>query len=228
MKQQICRSLLFLFFFSVFLLCFSKAAAYKNDTVGDSLGWYDKLQKPTINYQKWAAGKNFSLGDFLIFNTDTNHSVIQTYNITTYKACDYDNAEDDDTIQWATGEPAVTTQAVSIAVPLLKEGMTYFFSGDYDGEQCKNGQHFKINVTHGQGLPNSLKSPSTDSSPAPSSSAEDDSVPDTVIPSNFNNPVGGDEVKQASGSISLVKFLCGEGGMLTSVVVCLGLVWAFG
>ncbi|KAJ8615241.1 hypothetical protein MRB53_034613 [Persea americana] len=65
MKQQICRILLFLFFFSVFLFCFSKAAAYKNDTVGDSLGWYDKLQEPTINYQEWAAGKNFSLGDFL-------------------------------------------------------------------------------------------------------------------------------------------------------------------
>lgn len=163
-----------------------------------------------------------------VFNTDSNHSVIQTYNITTYKACDYDDAEDDDTIQWATGEPAVTTQPVSVAVPLVKEGMTYFFSSDYDGEQCKNGQHFKINVTHGQGLPNSLKSPSTDSSPAPSSSADDDSVPDTVIPSNFNNPVGGDEVKQASGSVSQAKFLCGEGGMLSSIVVCLGLVWAFG
>ena len=39
--------------------------AYKNYTVGDSLGWYDTLEKPSVNYQKWVASKNFSLGDFL-------------------------------------------------------------------------------------------------------------------------------------------------------------------
>lgn len=40
-------------------------SAYKNYTVGDSLGWYDKLQKPNVDYQKWVLGKTFSLGDFL-------------------------------------------------------------------------------------------------------------------------------------------------------------------
>lgn len=48
------------------LLCFSRSVqAYKNYTVGDSLGWYDNQEKPNINYQKWASGKNFALGDFL-------------------------------------------------------------------------------------------------------------------------------------------------------------------
>lgn len=49
------------------LLSFSGSSveAYKNYTVGDALGWYDKLGKPSVNYQKWVAGKNFSLGDFL-------------------------------------------------------------------------------------------------------------------------------------------------------------------
>ncbi|OVA04660.1 Plastocyanin-like [Macleaya cordata] len=54
--------------FSLLLLSLSRsveAAVYKNYTVGDSLGWYDNLQKPTVNYQKWVAGKDFSLGDFL-------------------------------------------------------------------------------------------------------------------------------------------------------------------
>ncbi|KAK6934474.1 hypothetical protein RJ641_034629 [Dillenia turbinata] len=55
-----------------------------------------------------------------------------------------------------------------LAVPLVKEGMNYFFSGDYDGDQCKHGQHFKINVTYGRGLPESLKNPA-DKSPAPTS-----------------------------------------------------------
>lgn len=48
------------------LLCFSGSAeAYKNYTVGDSLGWYDSQEKPAVDYQKWADAKNFSLGDFL-------------------------------------------------------------------------------------------------------------------------------------------------------------------
>ena len=49
----------------VFVFFSGYVEAYKNYTVGDSLGWYDKLQKPDVNYQKWVAGKNFSLGDFL-------------------------------------------------------------------------------------------------------------------------------------------------------------------
>lgn len=41
------------------------ADAYKNYTVGDDKGWYDGLSQPGVDYQAWADGKNFSLGDFL-------------------------------------------------------------------------------------------------------------------------------------------------------------------
>ncbi|KAK2377583.1 hypothetical protein P8452_49261 [Trifolium repens] len=182
--------LLFSFLSCLFLSNFlGSVGAYKNYTVGDSLGWFDKLEKPTVDYQKWVAKKEFSLGDFLIFNTDNNHSLVQTYNFTTYKLCDYDDAIDKDTVQWSSADPSNTgIQPVTVAVPLLKEGATYFFSSDYDGEQCKNGQHFKINVTHGQGLPKSLRS--SDDAPSPISpiSGDDESAPDTNVPSNFNNP----------------------------------------
>ncbi|KAG5517313.1 hypothetical protein RHGRI_037911 [Rhododendron griersonianum] len=196
---------------SLLLLCFSVPAAegYKNYTVGESLGWYDTLQKPTVNYQKWVADKDFSLGDFLIFNTDSNHSIVQTYNFTTYKRCDYNDAQDDDTIEWSAVDPSSTSpQPVRVAVPLVKQGMNYFFSGDYDGEQCKFGQHFKINVTYGQGLPPSLKSPS-EGAPAPANpdSGNDESAPDTTVPSNFNNPKeSSDDDKVESGSVSLSVF----------------------
>ncbi|KAL6181027.1 hypothetical protein ACLB2K_047685 [Fragaria x ananassa] len=182
--------------------------AYKNLTVGDSLGWYDNQVKPDVDYQKWAAANNFSLGDFLIFNTDTNHSVVQTYNVTIYKLCDYDNAEEKDAIQWSQSDPSNTaTQDVSVAVPLLKEGVMYFFSGDYDGDQCKNGQHFMITVTHGQGLPKS----GDDSTAGPTSSpqsgnGDDESIPETIVPnSNFNDPKEEDDSdndKETSGSVS--------------------------
>ena len=41
------------------------ADAYKNYTVADDKGWYDGLTLPGVDYQAWADGKNFSLGDFL-------------------------------------------------------------------------------------------------------------------------------------------------------------------
>ncbi|KAM3202626.1 blue copper protein [Capsicum annuum] len=194
------------------LISFSGSVdAYKNYTVGDSLGWFDKLEKPKINYDKWVADKKFSLGDFLIFNTDNNHSVIQTYNFTTYKSCDYDNALDNDTVQWSSADSSSTsTFPVSMAVPLRKVGTTYFFSSDYDGEQCQNGQHFKINVMYGQGLPRSLRDPSDDDSLAPISpiSGDEESAPDTLVPSSFDHPrdVSTDDSPEPSNSISLSIF----------------------
>ncbi|KAF4378003.1 hypothetical protein G4B88_004610 [Cannabis sativa] len=61
---------IFFFFFCFIVLPLSSRSveAYKNYTVGDSLGWYDKSEKPTVDYQKWADSNNFSLGDFLILS----------------------------------------------------------------------------------------------------------------------------------------------------------------
>ncbi|CAL0307474.1 unnamed protein product [Lupinus luteus] len=211
----------FLFSGFILLLCFfGSVESYKNYTVGDSFGWFDSTVKPDVNYQKWVANKDFSLGDFLIFNTDNNHSIVQTYNFSSYKECDYDDAEDKDTVQWSASDPSNTeTHDVYVAVPLVKEGVTYFFSSDYDGDQCKHGQRFKINVTYGQGLPKSLKD-SSDSSPSPITSpvsGGEDSAPDTIVPSNFSHPKedkdsdsdddengSDDKAKEKSSSVSML------------------------
>ncbi|CAL9111371.1 unnamed protein product [Musa textilis] len=191
------------------LLDSQRANAYQNYTVGDALGWYDRLQVPQVNYQKWVSGKNFSLGDFLVFNTDKGHTVVQTYNVTTYKRCNYNDAETDDTIEWSAGAPKFSKEKVTIAVPLLKEGMTYFFSGNNDGRQCRHGQHFKINVTHGQGLPESLKHHAE--APAPAAPEKGGVVPGEAVPSvpsSFSNPVqaGSVEASSAAGE-SLARML---------------------
>ncbi|KAK9999373.1 hypothetical protein SO802_018976 [Lithocarpus litseifolius] len=232
-QRRYCLGLLFFILCCFVLLSFSGSVvveAYKNYTVGDSMGWYDTLEKPNVNYQKWVAGKNFSLGDFLIFNTDTNHSVIQTYNFTTYKLCDYEDAQDNDTIQWSTSDPSATTlNSVTVPVPLVKEGMTYFFSSDYDGEQCKNGQHFKVNVTHGQGLPKGLENKPSEESPGPVSpnSGDEESAPDTIVPSNFNNPHEESADKDASGSVSLPMYWKLKDRTMIVILVFLGLVCLF-
>ncbi|GAB2277081.1 hypothetical protein Dimus_011790 [Dionaea muscipula] len=212
------------------VLCFiGSVDAYENYTVGDSLGWYDKLENPNVDYQQWVAHKSFSLGDFLIFNTDNNHSIIRTYNFSTYKACDYSG---DDITEWSATDPSATTVIpVTIAIPLVKEGMTYFFSGDYDGEQCKHGQRFKVNVTHGQGLPPSLRETDSSSSPAPANPDADnpESAPDTTVSSNFDHPKnstdssegdddGGDgDAKKQSGCSSV------SGGIISAILVLFGL-----
>ncbi|GER40721.1 early nodulin-like protein [Striga asiatica] len=219
---------------SLFVLLFSCFPAtvdgYKNYTVGDSLGWYDSLEKPTVNYQKWAAGKNFSLGDFLIFNTDNNHSVIQTYNLTTYNSCDSSDGLDNNTIEWSSADPSSTTPyPVTVPVPLVRVGPTYFFSSDYDGEQCRNGQRLEIRVARGQGLPPGLGGP-TGGSPgpiSPQSGDDEESAPDTLVPSNFDHPRdvsddgdGESGSNEASDSLSLVALtrLFGVG---------VGLQWIF-
>ncbi|KAJ1693345.1 hypothetical protein LUZ63_010043 [Rhynchospora breviuscula] len=183
-------------------LCYPCIDAYKNYTVGDELGWYDQLEVSDVDYQKWAAGKNFSLGDFLIFHTDKNHSVVQTYNATTFKICDAD--QDLNTTEWSASDPEYSKDAVMVYVPLLKEGPTYFFSNFYDGEQCLNGQKFAINVTHGEGLPDSLKDPAPDA-PAP---ASPDDVPATDVPANFDHPIDDN-----STSTDPVKPVAGSGNM---------------
>ncbi|WCJ28969.1 early nodulin-like protein 18 [Euphorbia peplus] len=163
-----------------------------------------------------------------VFNTNTNHSVVQTYNETVYQLCDYDGSEGNDTIEWSNLDPSNTaTQLVTVPVPLLKEGTSYFFSSDYDGDQCKNGMHFKINVTHGKGLPESLKSPE-EQAPAPNSPdvSGDDVVPDTIVPANFDNPkdiAESDEDKVDSGSVSLhnLKFLEGK---LNGILILFGMI----
>lgn len=163
-----------------------------------------------------------------VFNTDNNHSVVQTYNFTTYKLCDYQDALENDTIEWSAADPSSTTpHPVSVAIPLVKEGMNYFYSSDYDGEQCQNGQHFKINVTHGKGLPKSLQEPSDDA-PAPNSPdyGSDDSAPDTIVPSNFNHPIEQESDKdEDSGSLSLYfNFLDRK---LHGFLILLGIVCIF-
>ncbi|KVI08119.1 cucumber peeling cupredoxin [Cynara cardunculus var. scolymus] len=164
-------------------------SGYKNYTVGEDLGWFDKLEKSSVNYQKWASSHTFSLGDFLLFNTDNNHTVVQTYNSTIYSLCDDSTSLDNDTVTWSSPDPSATNvHPVFVAVPLLKVGPTYFFSSDYDGEQCENGQRFSINVTHGQGLPPSLRTPSPGAPGPVGQQSGDDTVPDTLVPANFDHP----------------------------------------
>ncbi|KAJ4794910.1 hypothetical protein LUZ62_046156 [Rhynchospora pubera] len=138
------------------------APANKNHTVGGAAGWFYNTSSvaPSANYSDWAASQTFYLGDFLIFNTNTNSSVVQTGNDTTYSLCDASNDDGNQTFLWGSdGGDSNSSNPEVLEIPLIYEGPNYFFSDTMDGEQCQNGMKFEINVLHGNGLPPALKQP---------------------------------------------------------------------
>ncbi|GER46428.1 early nodulin-like protein [Striga asiatica] len=164
--------------------------AYTNHTVGGAAGWLfnSATNETSADYRAWAANQTFNLGDYLIFNTNTNHTVIQTYNKTTFESCLIDDALDSDTFQYSGGHDEFGN-LTTIAVPLTIEGTQYYFSDAEDGEECLHGMAFEITVAHGLGLPPSLNQPPPPAYvPPPETAEEGQSPPVTVV---AGRPAGG-------------------------------------
>ncbi|KAL5718257.1 hypothetical protein ACHQM5_011181 [Ranunculus cassubicifolius] len=186
------------------LITTAASQSYKNHTVGDSAGWLfnSGTNTTSADYSKWASTQTFNLGDFLIFNTTTNQTVIQTYNETTYKTCNSDDAQDSDTSEYHGGNEI--DQALTLAVPLTLVGANYFFSSTEDGVQCAHGMKFEINVKQGLGLPPNLNQPPPPAYKAPPPEDSSESTPAT--------PTSNDQGE---------KFY-NEGGLRSGANVCLG------
>ncbi|KAL1322091.1 hypothetical protein HN51_067019 [Arachis hypogaea] len=137
----------------------ASSSGYHNHTVGGASGWLFNSTTSTAatNYSSWASTQTFNLGDFLIFKTNTNQTVVQTYNETSYLSCNADDF-DNGTFVYDSGSSNFS-QALTISVPLTVVGRNYFFSDAADGLQCRRGLAFEINVNRGQGLPPSLNQP---------------------------------------------------------------------
>lgn len=183
---------LFLFLAAAASSAPSAAAAYANYTVGGNSGWLfnETTNATSTNYTAWAASQTFNLGDYLLFNTNSNQTVIQTYNLTTYQACSVDDADDDDFFQYGGGSDQFG-QALSVAVPLTHESTNYFFSNADDGVQCQSGMRFQIDVQHGSGLPPSLNQPPPPPYATPPGPGAAESPPGTAVNAPGNSGSGG-------------------------------------
>ncbi|KAL3814894.1 hypothetical protein ACJIZ3_016162 [Penstemon smallii] len=161
---------------------------YTNHTVGGDAGWFfnSTTNTTSADYKAWATNQTFGLGDFLIFNTNTNQTVIQTFNQTTYGSCTIDDSLDTDTFQYD-GVSNQNGDAVTIPVPLTIEGTQYYFSAAEDGEQCQQGMAFQINVTHGLGLPPSLNQPPPPPYVQPPGPADEGQSPPVAVATNAPN-----------------------------------------
>ncbi|KAG1331446.1 blue copper protein [Cocos nucifera] len=161
-------------------------SAYTNHTVGGAAGWLfnSSSNSSEADYSTWAKSQKFFLGDYLIFHTNANATVIQTKNETTYQKCSTDEDNGDDYFVYSPTASGLGGAAPAVlAVALTEEGVSYFFSDADDGIQCFQGMRFQISVAHGLGLPPALSQPPPppykDPSPPPMSSST--TIPETSV-----------------------------------------------
>ncbi|KAI4345614.1 hypothetical protein L6164_012716 [Bauhinia variegata] len=119
---------------------FSEAAVYK---VGESSGW---TTIGSIDYNNWAATKNFKLGDIIIFEYNSQFHNVMRVTHEMYKSC---NAT----------SPIATFTTGNDSIKITNYGHHFFFCG-VPGH-CQAGQKVDINVPR----------PSSSRAPSPSSSS---------------------------------------------------------
>ncbi|KAG4906718.1 hypothetical protein JHK84_055228 [Glycine max] len=109
---------------------------------------------------------------------NSNQTVVQTYNKTTYLNCTTDYS-DNGTFVYNGGSRGFR-EALTFIVPLTIAGLNYFFSDAGGGVQCQRSLAFEIDVQRGLGLPPSLNQPSYQEPPGPDATQ---SLPITVAQS---------------------------------------------
>ncbi|KAL7125853.1 hypothetical protein ABFS83_14G144000 [Erythranthe nasuta] len=191
---------------ALLMLITAAAAAsdtYTNHTVGGDAGWFfdSTTNKTSADYNAWSAKQTFNLGDYLIFNTNTNQSVIQTYNKTTFASCSIDDSLDTDTFVYDSGSDGLGNPTV-VSVPLTIASTQYYFSAAGDGIHCRHGMAFTIKVATGLGLPPNLNQPPPPPYAPPPGPADEGPLP--PVPVVTTRPNGG--VRTGGGSSFL--WLC--------------------
>lgn len=198
----------------------SPAPPYKNHTVGGAAGWFFNATSNSTsgNYSSWAATETFYLGDYLIFKTNDNSSVVHTSNATTYSLCDPSDDDGPETSIYGGGGGGGGGVEVTdaITVPLTFEGANYFFSDADGGAQCEQGMRFEIKVAHGRGLPPALAHPP----PAPKWRVLAP-PPDVAVtsPAVFGAGAGGGDTEGKNGGCRAVD----AGGRFLGVAIGVGL-----
>ncbi|XP_065864162.1 uclacyanin-3-like [Euphorbia lathyris] len=144
----------------VVLFLFAVPAAYAaQHTVGGSSGWTNF----GVNYDTWAAGETFTVGDTLLFSYSGTHSVAEVPE-TGYSGCSSSNA-------------VQTYNDGSTTISLTKPGPMYFICST--SGHCGSGMKMQINVVAA-----STPTPATPSTPTPSTPA----TPGTTTPSEAGTP----------------------------------------
>ncbi|KAK4352369.1 hypothetical protein RND71_027887 [Anisodus tanguticus] len=94
-------------------------------TVGDSAGW-----ALSVNYGTWAKGKTFNVGDSLVFNYPSGHTVDEV------SSSDYESC--------TTGNSITSDSSGATTIPLKTAGTHYFICGVMG--HCSGGMKLPVTV----------------------------------------------------------------------------------
>ncbi|GMI82816.1 hypothetical protein HRI_001950900 [Hibiscus trionum] len=123
----------------------------KDYTVGDASGW-----TTGVDYSTWTSGKTFKVGDSLVFNYPSSHTVDEVSS-SDYSTCTVGNA-------------ITTDNSGATTVALKKAGTHYFICGVVG--HCANGMKLAVKVESGSAPPSNDKpSTTTTSTTKPSDSS---------------------------------------------------------
>ncbi|KAJ0970680.1 hypothetical protein J5N97_018639 [Dioscorea zingiberensis] len=167
----------------VLLLLAAVPAFAVNYIVGDSQGW-----STNVNYDNWASGKTFNVGDTLEFQYSPLHSVAEV------KESDYSSCSASNAIQSYTD--------MDTKISLTAPGNRYFVCGT--AGHCSQGMKLSVTVA-GSGSPSTPSSPGG-SSGSPSTPSNNPSSPTT--PSTTKNGAAG-----VGGRGVLISVLLAGGGL---------------
>ncbi|XVE55545.1 hypothetical protein DITRI_Ditri03aG0167500 [Diplodiscus trichospermus] len=158
----------------LFMVVPSLATVY---TVGDTSGW-----TTGVDYSTWTKGKTFKVGDSLVFNYPTSHTVDEVSS-GDYSTCTVGNA--------------ITTDNSGATTVTLKTAGTHYFICGVVGH-CGNGMKLAVKVESAAPSKSPSKAPSSSSS-SPTSSDK----PSTTTPSTTTTTTKTD----SSSSWSLSPFM---------------------
>ncbi|CAN6480083.1 unnamed protein product [Victoria cruziana] len=108
------------------LVCLVIPISAKQYTVGDDSGW-----DQGYDYSQWTQGKTFVVGDSLVFNYGSLHSVYEVPSAD-YASCSSTNA-------------VSTDSSGSTTIPLKAAGAHYFICGTLS--HCMNGMKMSVTVS---------------------------------------------------------------------------------
>ncbi|EEF35208.1 cucumber peeling cupredoxin [Ricinus communis] len=151
--------------------------------VGDALGWQNPPN--STYYAEWAAARNFTIGDSLVFNFATG-----AHNVATVTLDDYSDCDTDSSLNLRNSGPAT--------INLTANGMQYYictFSG-----HCSRGQKLAINVV-GTGT----TTPSTPSPPGTTPSTP--SPPGTTVTPPPPPPPSTDSAASVASNVALMMLM---------------------
>ncbi|KAL5214986.1 hypothetical protein ABZP36_004138 [Zizania latifolia] len=154
---------------AVLLVAAAVPASAKDYTVGDSSGW-----APGVDYNAWAKGKTFNIGDTLLFqDNDGVHSVAEV------SAADHSSC--------SASNPVRSYKDATTIITLTKPGTRYFICGT--AGHCASGMKVTVKVASlsgtssgdGSGSSHAAR-PAKPSSPGEEAPSDDDAAPAAAGP----------------------------------------------